>query len=238
MATATVSENSRNRQDVFQPYVLVTPARNEAAFIEKVIESVIHQTVLPAKWVIVDDGSTDDTAAIVGRYLESHPWIELVQMPQRRDRSFAAKVGAFNAGYEKVKDVDYEVLGNLDADISFDANYIELLLSKFEEDARLGVAGTVFQEEGYSSERQSFEGQNHVAGGCQMFRKACFDAVGGFIPNKAGGVPDEPAHDREGGLERSRLHRRGRQQAGRQEREIGHAAQRRRRRARHVRAQA
>lgn len=188
MATAAVIEKSRNRVGVFRPYVLVTPARNEAAFIEKVIESVVSQTVLPAKWVIVDDGSTDDTATIVGRYVEHYPWIELVQMPQRRDRSFAAKVGAFNTGYEKVKDVDYEVLGNLDADITFDADYIEFLLIKFQENPKLGVAGTVFEEKGYSSERQSFEGHYHVAGGCQMFRKSCFEAVGGFIPNKAGGV--------------------------------------------------
>jgi len=166
-------------------YALITPARNEGAFIESVIESVIHQMVLPTKWVIVDDGSEDDTAAIVSRYLERYPWIELVQMPQR---SFAAKVGAFNAGYEKLRDVDYEILGNLDADITFTADYIELLLSKFQEDPDLGVAGTVFEEEGYSSERQSFEGQNHVAGGCQMFRRSCFEAVGGFIPNTAGGV--------------------------------------------------
>ena len=84
-------------------YVLVTPARNEESFIEKTIESVIHQTLLPVKWVIVDDGSTDSTAQIVRRYLAQHTWMELVQMPQRRDRSFAAKVGAFNAGYEKVR---------------------------------------------------------------------------------------------------------------------------------------
>src|ERR1700745_4334835 len=101
-------------------YVLVTAARNEESFIEKTIESVIHQTVLPVKWVIVDDGSTDSTAQIVTRYLAQHPWMELVQAPQRRDRSFAAKVGAFNAGYEKVRDLQYEIIGNLDGDISFD----------------------------------------------------------------------------------------------------------------------
>ncbi len=69
------------------PYVLITPARNEEAFLEKTIRSLIHQTVLPVKWVIVDDGSTDSTAAIVSRYLARYPWIEMVQMPQRRDRS-------------------------------------------------------------------------------------------------------------------------------------------------------
>jgi glycosyltransferase involved in cell wall biosynthesis len=177
-----------DQRDTHPLYVLITPARNEEAFIEKTIESVIHQTVLPVKWVIVDDGSTDKTPEIVSRYVAKYPWIEMVQKPQRRERSFAAKVHAFNAGYEKVKGLDYEVVGNLDADLTFDADYIEFILSKFKEDANLGVAGTVFQEEGYSSERQSFEGQNHVAGGCQMFRKRCFEGIGGFIPNEAGGV--------------------------------------------------
>jgi glycosyltransferase involved in cell wall biosynthesis len=170
------------------PYVLITPARNEEAFIEKTIQSVIHQTLLPLKWVIVDDGSTDRTPEIVNSYRTKHPWIEVVQRPQRQERNFAAKVHAFNAGYARVKGLDYEVVGNLDADLTFETDYIEFILSKFTEDANLGVAGTVFQEEGYSSERQSFEGQNHVAGGCQMFRKRCFEEIGGFTPNDAGGV--------------------------------------------------
>jgi glycosyltransferase involved in cell wall biosynthesis len=168
--------------------VLITPARNEGAFIEKTIESMIRQTILPLKWVIVDDGSTDRTAEIVSRYLAQHPWMEMVQMPQRRDRSFAAKVGAFNAGYERVNGLQHEIIGNLDADIAFEKDYLEFLLKKFSEDPTLGVAGTVFREEGYSSERDSFEGHNHVAGGCQLFRRRCFEEIGGFIPNEAGGV--------------------------------------------------
>ena len=169
-------------------YVLITPARNEEAFLEKTLESMVRQTVLPLKWVIVDDGSTDRTPEIIACYVLEHPWIEMVQLPSDRDRSFSAKVRAFNAGYERVKDLQYEVVGNLDGDLSFDADYIEFLLKKFKEDSALGVAGTVFREEGYSSERQSFEGQNHVAGGCQLFRKRCFEEIGGFVPNKAGGV--------------------------------------------------
>jgi biofilm PGA synthesis N-glycosyltransferase PgaC len=170
------------------PYVLITPARNEEAFIEKTIESMIRQTALPQKWVIVNDGSTDRTQEIVSRYLEPYPWIEMIQMPQRRDRSFAAKVQAFNAGYARVKGLEYEIVGNLDADLSFDADYFEFILSKFGEEANLGVAGTVFEEDGYSSERQSFEGHHHVAGGCQLFRNQCFEAIGGFVPNHGGGV--------------------------------------------------
>jgi glycosyltransferase involved in cell wall biosynthesis len=169
-------------------YVLVTPARNEEAFLQKTIESMIRQTVLPLKWVIVDDGSTDTTAEIVKRYLGNYSWIELVQMPQRRDRSFAAKVGAFNAGYEKVKDLPYDIIGNLDGDISFDPDHFEFLLSKFAEDPTLGVAGTVFKEEGYSSETDSFEGHKHVSGQCQIFRRQCWEDIGGYIPHRAGGI--------------------------------------------------
>src|ERR1700730_11456412 len=170
------------------PYVLITPARNEEKHIKQVIQSMIEQTALPTKWVIVDDGSTDATASIVAIYLAKHPWIELVNLPIHRDRTFAAKVHAFNAGFERVKNIEYEVIGNLDSDVSFGAEYCEFLLNKFAEDPRLGVAGTIFREDGYSSATDSFEGQNHVAGGCQLFRRQCFQEIGGYVPNKAGGI--------------------------------------------------
>jgi len=170
------------------PYVLITPARNEESFIEKTLESMIHQTHLPLKWVIVDDGSTDRTPEIVGRYVVRYPWIEMVQMPQRRDRSFAAKVSAFNAGFERVKGLPYQVIGNLDADISFDPDHFEFLLGKFASDPTLGVAGTVFREEGYNSETDSFEGRKHVSGQCQIFRRQCWEDIGGYVPHRAGGI--------------------------------------------------
>jgi glycosyltransferase involved in cell wall biosynthesis len=169
-------------------YVLITPARNEEAFIEKTIESVIKQTVLPTKWVIVDDGSTDSTAEIVGRYLVQHPWMELVQRPQRLDRSFAGKAHSFKAGSDRVNGLSYEIIGNLDADISFDADYLEFLLGKFSLDPTLGVAGTVFREDGYSSDKDGFEGHKHVAGQCQLFRRACWEDIGGYLPHRAGGI--------------------------------------------------
>lgn len=176
-----------NTSDRFR-YVLITPARNEERFIKSLIESMIHQTHLPARWVIVNDGSDDSTADIVSSYLADHDWIELLNLSPHRDRSFAAKVYAFNAGLERVKELDYQVIGNLDSDISFEPDYLKFLLDKFQEDPTLGVAGTIFHEEGYSSARDSFEGQNHVAGGCQLFRRRCFEDIGGYIPNKAGGI--------------------------------------------------
>ena len=177
-----------NQIGTLPAYVLITPARNEEEFIEKTIESVVHQTILPLKWVIVDDGSTDATGDIVSRYLEQSPWIELVQRNQRQGRSFAGKVHAFNAGFERVRDLPYEVIGNLDGDISFDRDHFEFLLGKFSEDPCLGVAGTVFNEDGYSSATDSFEGQRHVAGQCQLFRKQCWTEIGGYVPHREGGV--------------------------------------------------
>ncbi len=170
------------------PYVLITPSRNEERFIEKTIRSVIAQTVPPAKWVIVNDGSTDATASIVAKFLPLYDWIELVNLPVHRDRSFAGKVHAFNAGFERVRNLEYEVVGNIDSDTSFDPDYFDFLLTKFEEEPGLGVAGTTFREERYSSATDSFEGQNHVAGGCQLFRRRCFKEIGGYIPNRAGGI--------------------------------------------------
>ncbi len=170
-------------------YVLVTPARNEEENIGKTIEAVASQTLLPLQWVIVSDGSTDGTDSIVQRYVESNSWMHFIRLPEERDRSFAAKVTAFNAGYEYLKDFDYDIIGNLDADISFEEDYFQFLMGKYLEDPTLGVAGTPFREEsGYSSAADSYEGGKHVAGGCQLFRKACFEDVGGYIPVKAGGI--------------------------------------------------
>ena len=170
-------------------YALITPAHNEERFIAKTLESMAAQTLLPERWVIVDDGSTDATAKIVEKYAEHHRWIDLVRRSQRGDRSFAGKVHSFKAGLERVRLLDFELIGNLDADLSFDPDYLEFLIRKFSDDPQLGVAGTPFTEEGgYDSAKDSFEGENHVAGGCQLFRRKCFEEIGGYIPNPAGGI--------------------------------------------------
>jgi glycosyltransferase involved in cell wall biosynthesis len=169
-------------------YVLITPAHNEERFIPKTLESMVAQTLLPERWVIVNDGSTDATAEIVTSYAQRFPWIQLVHRSPRLDRHFGAKVHAFNAGLERVGSTDFDVIGNLDADISFDPDYLDFLMRKFAEDPKLGVAGTPFLENGYDSARDSFEGENHVAGGCQLFRRACFQEIAGYTPNPGGGI--------------------------------------------------
>jgi glycosyltransferase involved in cell wall biosynthesis len=169
-------------------YVLITPAHNEDAFIEKTLQSVIAQTVLPKKWVIVSDGSTDRTDDIVRQYTAGRTWIEFVRLPERKERHFAAKVNAFNAGYELVKSMKYEIIGNLDADVSFEKDFFEFLVNKFEQIPNLGVAGTPFIEKRYSSINDSYEGGEHVAGQCQLFRRACYESIGGYPSVKAGHV--------------------------------------------------
>jgi glycosyltransferase involved in cell wall biosynthesis len=168
-------------------YVLITPARNEEAFIELTLKSVTAQTVKPLKWVIVSDGSTDRTDEIVQSYITANPWIELLRLPERKERHFAGKVMAFNSGWDRVKHLPYAVIGNLDADISFDPDYFEFLLSKFAENPSLGVGGTPFTE-GRGTYDFRFTSIEHVSGACQMFRRECFDQVGGYIPVKGGGI--------------------------------------------------
>jgi poly-beta-1,6-N-acetyl-D-glucosamine synthase len=173
-------------------YVLITPARNEEAFIECTIRSVIAQTRLPERWVIVDDGSTDRTPEIVVSHARHHPWIELVRRPHRPDRNFAGKVHAFNDGLERVQPLlqsrQVQFIGNLDADISFGADHFEFLLEKFADDPTLGVAGTAYTQEGWDSTSDSFEGQASVHGACQLFRLECFQEIGGYQPSRAGGI--------------------------------------------------
>ena len=169
-------------------YVIITPARNEARFIEQTLRSVTQQTVLPGKWVIVSDGSTDDTDKIVGGYASRYPWIELVRLPERRERNFAGKVHAFNAGYAKAKDIAHDVVVSLDADISFDPDYFAFLLGKLASDPALGLVGTPFQELSGQQYDYRFVSIEHVSGACQVFRRECFESIGGYVPVKGGSI--------------------------------------------------
>ncbi len=168
-------------------YALITPARNEAKFIEQVVHSLIAQTIKPVRWIIVSDGSTDGTDEIVKRYAGTESWIELVRMPERKERHFAGKVYCFNAGYQRLAGVTYDVIGNLDADITFEAEYLEFLLNKFADDPQLGVAGTPFVE-GEESYDYRFTSRHHVSGACQLFRRECFEEIGGYRPIQGGGI--------------------------------------------------
>jgi glycosyltransferase involved in cell wall biosynthesis len=172
----------------FLLYVVVTPARNEEQFIELTIQSMVSQTERPLKWVIVSDGSTDSTDEIVKRYAAEYLWIELLRMPERAERNFAGKVHAFNAGLESVRDLPYEVIVSLDADITFERDYFSFLLEKLASDPMLGLVGTAFKEKSSESYDYRFVNIEHVSGGCQVFRRKCFDAIGGYLPVKGGAI--------------------------------------------------
>lgn len=171
-------------------YVIVTPARNEAQFIELTIKSMLAQTVRPLKWVIVSDGSTDGTDELVRQYAADHSWIELVRMPERRERHFAGKVHAFNAGYARMAGLPFDVIVSLDADISFEEDLFSFLLQQLVEDSELGLIGGRLVDALSGRDYYDYQsmGSEHVSGACQIFRRSCFEAIGGYRPMKAGGI--------------------------------------------------
>ena len=169
-------------------YVLITPARNEEAYLEMAIRSVTAQTVLPERWIIVSDGSTDRTDEIVRGHASRHAWIRLLRRPEHPGRQFAAKADAFAAGYATLRQVPHDIVGNLDADLSFGPDVFEFLLARFSEDPRLGVAGVPFVEQAGQAYDYRYTNIDHVSGACQIFRRECFEAIGGYRPIEGGGI--------------------------------------------------
>lgn len=174
--------------ELLPKYILITPARNEAQFIEHTLKSVISQTVRPLRWVIVSDGCTDGTDEIVENYAKHYHWIELVRLPERRERDFAGKVNAFIAGYAVARQVPHEVVASLDADIAFDSDYFEYLLSKIAQDEHLGLVGTPFRDGPNAIYDYRFVNIEHVSGACQVFRRDCFEQIDGYRPITSGGI--------------------------------------------------
>ena len=168
--------------------VLVTPARNEARFIELTIQAVIAQTARPLKWVIISDGSTDGTDDIVRRYTRGYAWIELLSLPQRAERNFAGKAHAVRDGLARLEGLPYEVIACLDADITFGVDYFSFLLAKLASDPELGLAGTPYRESTSEIYDYRFVSSTHVSGACQVFRRDCFEEIGGYVSSKVGAI--------------------------------------------------
>lgn len=169
-------------------YVLITAAKNEESFIEKTILSVINQNVLPIKWIIVNDGSTDGTEEIVSRFIKNHPFIELINLNKRESRSFGAKANAVMYAYDKLKNIDFKFIGNLDADICFEPDYYENMLKLMHKHDKLGIAGGKRYD--YCGGRFKIlkTANSSVAGAFQFFRRECFESIEGYEPLEYGGI--------------------------------------------------
>lgn len=167
-------------------YILITAARNEEALIEDTIKCVINQTHKPTLWIIVSDDSTDKTDEIVQSYVDKYDFITLIRNKRIEDRNFASKVYAVNLALTKVN-VDYDFIGILDADITFEPNYYEMILKEFENDPKLGLAGGEFFDIIDGKKFRVIKSSMSVRGGIQLFRKACFDQIEKFTPLKNGG---------------------------------------------------
>ena len=163
-------------------YVVITPARNEAERIQHTIDAMADQTVRPATWIVVDDGSTDGTADIVARAAQSHDWITLVSRDDRGHRAAGSGVvEAVNDGFAAVDDNDWEFLVKLDADLSFPSDYFARCFEAFEEDPTLGIAGgTVSNIDAEGNRSVEPHPDFHVRGATKIYRRTCWDQIGGL----------------------------------------------------------
>jgi len=169
-------------------YVIITPAHNEEDFLELTIKSMVAQTIRPSRWVIVDDASTDRTPAIIKEWSEKYPFIQVLTLQRENERNFARKAIAFNSGLKTLSGVSYDYVGCIDADMSFDPDYFKNILHAFAEDPKLGISGGIVYTK-YTDKFITYDNTvDSVGGKVQLFRKACFESVGGYIPLKHGGI--------------------------------------------------
>jgi poly-beta-1,6-N-acetyl-D-glucosamine synthase len=169
-------------------YVLITPARNEEAFIEKTITSVINQTVRPQKWVIINDGSTDRTGDIARQYAQTVDFIDLIDVTGDNQRNFGSKSRAVNYAYDQVRQLDFDFVGNLDADVSFDPDYYKNILTIMSENPQLGLAGGARYDYKDGTFVRVKTASNSVGGPFQLFRRECFEKIGGYKVLPHGGI--------------------------------------------------
>ncbi|HYT19694.1 MAG TPA: glycosyltransferase family A protein [Candidatus Polarisedimenticolia bacterium] len=172
-------------------YCMITPARDEEQFITGTIESVLCQTIRPLEWIIVDDGSTDSTSAIIDRYAERYTWIRTLRRENRGFRSRSGGVEAFLDAYSIVQSHDWEFLVNLDGDLTFAPDYFEKCFEHFHNTPRLGIGGgTIYDKVG---ERVQFDKAPsfHVRGGTKIYRRECWEKLGGLVGGLGWDTVDE-----------------------------------------------
>jgi biofilm PGA synthesis N-glycosyltransferase PgaC len=171
------------------PYLLLTACRNEAAHIGECIRSVIDQTRRPVRWLINDDGSTDDTFRIAQELAATVDFIEVRQLERSGGRSFGAQYRALSAAYEQCGAVPHEYVSFLDGDIALERDdYFERLLAEFAANPRLGIGGGyVMEPQGGVFSVTPGNARWTVAGGVQTFRRKVFQEIGGYVPLELGG---------------------------------------------------
>ena len=161
-------------------YVIITPAHNEETYIRFTLDSVVAQTAKPEQWIIVNDGSTDATSKIIQEYADRLSWIKQVTLPVEGNREFGARIArVFNQGYKQIE-TDYDFIVELDSDLSFGRDYFENLLQKFVQDPRLGIAGGGFYVPVGNLWRLEKCPVDHVRGASKVYRKTCFNEIGGL----------------------------------------------------------
>lgn len=172
-------------------YCMITAVRDEEAFIGQTIESVLGQTVKPLEWIIVDDGSKDQTGAVIARYAARIPWIRLVRREDRGHRSKGGGVEAFLEVYPQLRPHDWEYLVNLDGDVTFEADYFERCFEEFRNMPKLGIGGgTVYAPMGGHWQAEQVPAF-HVRGAAKIYRRECWEAIGGLWPGLGWDTVDE-----------------------------------------------
>ena len=173
-------------------FYIVIPAHNEADFIGSTLQSLINQSLCPAKIVVVDDNSTDGTASIVTNLSKKHPWISLVSNTSSEAHLPGGKIiNAFYKGYDSL-DSKYDVICKFDADVIFPENYLETLSSHYQNNPRLGmVAGHCYIEQNGSWVLENLTSKEHIRGGLKAYRKACFLDIGGLKKSMGWDTIDE-----------------------------------------------
>ena len=170
-------------------YVLITAARNEERYIGACIESVLSQTLLPNKWVIVSDASSDDTDRIIQKYAQKNQLIRFKKKNHDPEvQGFCSKVAALNMGASFLADLDWRLIGHLDADITLGVNYYAMMLEKFIDNERLGIGGGyIFENQKGAFKSRAMNSLWSVAGGIQLFRRECYRDIEGLSPMPFGG---------------------------------------------------
>jgi glycosyltransferase involved in cell wall biosynthesis len=173
-------------------YYIVIPAHNEEAFIALTLNSLISQTVLPKKVVVVNDNSTDKTAEIVTAFAKENPFITLVNKTSEAIHLPGSKViQAFHKGFETL-DENYDVIVKLDADLILPNNYFETVLNIFEKDSTIGMAGGfAYIEKNGQWILENLTDKDHIRGAFKAYRKACFQQIGNLKPAMGWDTVDE-----------------------------------------------